>query len=364
MSQHGALGYASVDHWTSTEILDHYYGGTTSGQIPSSASIDPNAVRVDLRYMHGADTVISVGLGGLELLEPDGSTIAVLETGAVRLRLDSEGFVVQTSDSCGGPWTSAFQLSDSTVQVRSVQSQKSDFDSSRKDNLLEVCGPSQSGWYDGTIQATSYEGESRSVNVVPVETYLRGVVPNEAVASWPEATLRAQAIAARSYLMAGDTRQLPYADTCDDTRCQVYDGIYSSRRANHTATDPRTDLAIAETSGVVRIYPTGKIARTEFSSSSGGHTAGGDFPAVEDRGDGIANNPHHSWTKTVAVADLEAHYGAGRLLGVQVTERNGHGAYGGRATKVVFTFESSSVSVSGNEARRRLGLKSDWFTVS
>ncbi len=364
MSQYGALGYASADHWTATEILDHYYGGTSSGPIPPSAVIDPLAVRVDLRYMHGIDTTVSIGEGGLELLETDGSTIANIEQNAVRLRSDGAGFILQTSDSCDGSWSTSHRLEETTIQIRSKISQQPGYAPDQKEHLLRVCGPTYDVWYDGSIQSTTHGGEARTVNVVPVETYLRGVVPNEAFASWPEASLQAQSVAARSYLMAGDRRQLPYADTCDNTRCQVYDGLFSERRSNHTSTHPRTDKAIEETAGVVRVKPSGQIARTEFSSSSGGYTAGGDFPAVEDRGDALGGNVNHSWTVQVSTDALEAYYNSGDLLGVEVTKRNGLGAYGGRAVEVVFTFETKSVTVSGNVARQRLGLKSDWFVVN
>ncbi len=60
MSQWGAYGWA-VDHsWNSTQILDHYYGGTSSGTIDVNRRI-----RVRLTDLDGADTVgvISHGSG-------------------------------------------------------------------------------------------------------------------------------------------------------------------------------------------------------------------------------------------------------------------------------------------------------------
>ena len=37
--------------------------------------------------------------------------------------------------------------------------------------------------------------------------------------------VRAQAVAARSYVLAGDTRWGTWATTCDDQTCQVYQGF-------------------------------------------------------------------------------------------------------------------------------------------
>ncbi|HEY1118429.1 MAG TPA: hypothetical protein VGE43_12035, partial [Acidimicrobiales bacterium] len=38
MSQYGAQGYAKNAGWSSTQILDHYYGGTTAGRWQDAAS--------------------------------------------------------------------------------------------------------------------------------------------------------------------------------------------------------------------------------------------------------------------------------------------------------------------------------------
>ncbi len=73
--------------------------------------------------------------------------------------------------------------------------------------------------------------------------------------------------------------------------------------------DPRTDQAVASTSGQVRRAGNGAISRTEFSSSSGGWTAGGVFPAVEDAGDNTAINPNRNWSVTFTQAQLAAKLG-------------------------------------------------------
>ena len=206
-------------------------------------------------------------------------------------------------------------------------------------------------------------GQPRTINVVSIGDYLAGVVPNEVPASWPDAALQAQAVAARSYAMAGDTRQQPYADTCDTIRCQVYDGVYTERGGRfRAATNPRTDAAIAATAGLIRKHANGSIARTEFSSSTGGHTVGGDFPAVVDDGDSIAANPNHTWRTSVPASKLEDRYNRGRLLNFEVTERNGLGADGGRVLRVSLEFERGTVTETGDRIRQILGLKSNWFT--
>lgn len=103
------------------------------------------------------------------------------------------------------------------------------------------------------------------VNQVPLETYLRGVVPHEIGAGAPYAAVVAQSILARTYALrnlrrfAADNYQL-----CADVHCQVYKGL--------TSTDPTSDKAIATTKGLVLTY-NNELADALYSSTTGGVTA-------------------------------------------------------------------------------------------
>ena len=80
------------------------------------------------------------------------------------------------------------------------------------------------------------------INVVGLESYLRGVVPAESPASWPAAELEAQAIAARTYAVTS-ARSTGF-DLYADTRSQQYGGV--------AAETPATDAAVAATAGAGR----------------------------------------------------------------------------------------------------------------
>ena len=97
---------------------------------------------------------------------------------------------------------------------------------------------------------------------------------------WGFQELEAQAIAVRSYVLAGLGGYGGYADTCDLT-CQTYRG---------TAYETPASIAAAnDTAGQVMIMPGGQIATTEYSSSTGGYTSSANqespFTAVPDDGD-------------------------------------------------------------------------------
>ena len=186
----------------------------------------------------------------------------------------------------------------------------------------------------------------------------------------------AQAVAARSYAVA--SRYAPYAQICDTTTCELYRGRAFQPTGGTTIDEEgttqyaSTDQAVASTAGEVRVFsaggggPAGTIASTEFSSSTGGYTAGGTFPAVIDAGDATASNPNHSWTATVPATTIESAFGAGlgTLSSVQITGRNGLGDLGGRVTTMSLQFSGGAVTTTGTRFAGAVGLKSSWFTVT
>ena len=120
--------------------------------------------------------------------------------------------------------------------------------------------------YGGSLklQPNAY-GNFTLVNLVPLETYLRGVVPYEIGASAPKAAIEAQTIIARTYALRNlrrfvtDNYQL-----CATVHCQVYKGLIGAT--------PKTDRAIVATKGLVLTYQN-QLIDALYSSTSGGVTA-------------------------------------------------------------------------------------------
>ncbi len=220
-------------------------------------------------------------------------------------------------------------------------------------------------------------GSARTVNTLPLEAYVAGVVPNESPSGWgslggpgPQGEawgfqeLEAQAVAARSYALA-TLNSYGYADICD-LECQTYRGT-----ANETAV---SNQAVADTAGQVMEFPGGAVAATQYSASTGGYTDPGTssppgFPGVVDTGDSIclpqACNPNHTWTTTVSAATLEGNWPQlGTYESMDITARNGLGDWGGRVTALTLVGSSGSVQLTGDQFASDVGLKSDWFTLS
>ncbi len=226
---------------------------------------------------------------------------------------------------------------------------------------LTLWTPSGSRSYRGALRAAApSKGSSTrdTVNVVPMDDYLKGVVPAEMPASWETEAVRAQAVAARTYAAwSRATRASAYWQICDTTSCQVYAGAGNE--------DHRANEAIAATAGLVLTYG-GKPAFTQFSSSSGGWTSAGSVPYLVSKADPYeagSGNPYTSWSVSLSAAAIQRAYPAvGTLRQVRVTSREGGGDWQGRVWSLTLAGSKQDVVVSGDSFRSRFGLRSTYFT--
>ena len=387
MGQYGALGYAVDEGWGRDQILDHYYGGTTSMVVPD--------VEIGVRLLSNDSEATTVFLSdGILLVGGLQGPWTVVDARAVRLVLDGDvdRYHVYSGSSCGGgftdtgmvihspvaraapAWPSGSTPSSSGGVVSTVDGAAYDLvDTSAAglDQTLQLCeGATSATWYRGEIRAARYGARQRTVNWVAVEQYLRSVVPSEMPSKWAEmgdgagqAALEVQAVAARSYALA--EVRYDYAKTCDTIRCQVYSGRRTRRGGNEWDHETgATDDAVAATAGMVRLMD-GIVSRTEFSASTGGHTVTADFDGVVDAGDDVSINPVHRWTDEVDAARVAETFGLGPLYEIQVVRRDGFGDDGGRAVEVELRArDGNRFVVSGDRFRREFGLRSNWFGVA
>ncbi|MCQ4086299.1 SpoIID/LytB domain-containing protein [Saccharibacillus sp. JS10] len=120
--------------------------------------------------------------------------------------------------------------------------------------------------YRGDLEIGVYGGQLYLVNELPMEQYLYSVVGSEVPASWPKESLKAQAVAARSYatVQTQTTTKFKVADVVDSTLSQAYNGIGSESKSVNEAVDA--------TSGEI-LQQNGKAVEALFSSNAGGMTS-------------------------------------------------------------------------------------------
>jgi SpoIID/LytB domain protein len=409
LGQWGAYGYATQLGWSYRQILEHFYGGTAAGGISPQSAIGVRLSAMDNKALivQHAKGRLYTAIGGQGTFTPPavvqaaGATpssapvdrqVAVatpeitapavgasppvpveaagvpLFTGAkaaIKIELVAGGIVVSDGPGCAGPWTPRPIVVTGSLTVSPGPPDPA-ASANDPNELLQICTGKTRRAYRGDLLTTDGKPGQRTVNLVAVDAYLRSVVPAEISPSWAKAgieAVKAQAVAARSYAAA--EKRTGFANTCDTISCQVYRGAgeYAANEKFTAFEDPRTDRAVAETANEIRIKPkTGAPVRTEFSASTGGHTAGGDFPAVSDDGDVVTGNPNHSWSVTLPATQLGAGAKLGEFVSGEVTARDGFGEDGGRAKTVVLKFTKGSLKLSGIEFMSKYKLKSSWFS--
>lgn len=208
-------------------------------------------------------------------------------------------------------------------------------------------------WYRGRTQVVSTGDGLVAINHVDLEQYLASVVGAEMIPSWPLESLKAQAVAARTYALRERSKSgTPLYDLGNTTMHQVYKGLNSETNT--------TQAAVAATAGQVLTH-NGELILAVYHASSGGHTENVEDVWVEPlpylRGvpDFDQGTPSYQWTESFSRSDLSS-----KLSGVgQVTEiiptkttRNG------RIEALQIRGTQGTRNMEGEAFRRALNLKS------
>ena len=218
-----------------------------------------------------------------------------------------------------------------------------------------------------------------TVEEMPMDEYLLGVLRAEMPASFEPEALKAQAVAARTYTLHkmawGSIERHPDADACDDiTCCKAYktaEDAAAEWGAEALYYEEKLRRAVAETDGEVIVYG-GQPVLAVFFSSAAGHTQGAgevwqsDLPylkSVDSPEDASLVPNYYSTVRFTAqeFRDLfHAAYPAAKLDGdadrfITDLRRNDAG--------FVSSLCVGGVTVRGNDLRTVLGLRSPSFTV-
>ncbi|HYX43467.1 MAG TPA: SpoIID/LytB domain-containing protein, partial [Acidimicrobiales bacterium] len=217
-----------------------------------------------------------------------------------------------------------------------------------------VAVPAQGRRYRGVIRAEGAGSGLHLVNELDVEQYLRGM--GEVLEpGWPAASLRAQAIAARTYAlraMATDGR------LCNSQQCQVYLG--------ETVEYAAMNKAVADTRGQVLVQG-GALIEAVYSANGGGVSATpiegfgadfGDFPYL--RSAPYPTLDPSPWTVRLQLPALASRVGyPGRATGARVSQAGPSG----RALEVTVDGDAGPMAVAGLRFVEVLGLRSGLFSI-
>ena len=202
------------------------------------------------------------------------------------------------------------------------------------------------------------------INKVDIESYLKGVLPREIVPTWPRESLKAQAVAARTYayrMLKDNGTKLWHLDASHLS--QVYGGKDGETEA--------TSRAVDETRDIVLTYR-GKLLTAFYHASSGGVTArpsdiwkvrDGEYPYLRSFQDPWSlRTPHDSWECRFKISEIAHIFDTGPLRKILVEY-----SHTGRAVSLELVSDRGTVKISGNDFRLRLGpslIKSTYFKAS
>ena len=361
MSQYGARGRALAGQSAAT-ILAHYYRGTTFGSI---AATTPIRVRV-LSGWTATPAAPLLVYGRLAAWTIDGIAGSFPMDAALRL-------IPTTTSTATGPkttWRLRITAANGATLRDAPKPASVVVRSATAGGLLQLWSkPSTYDRYRGVLRIIA-SATTPTVNVadeLPLETYLRGVVPVEMPSTWPTQALKAQTIASRSYAARRLRPGVSYYDVTDDTSSQVYHGALGEKAA--------ANALISATTGVVLRSPTGAIANTLFHSTGGGATENNENVYVSATGakvagavsylrgssdrapDGSAYDaaaPYATWaTRTYTAAQLSAWFAAdartnvGTLTTLDMRDRG----VSGRLISVTLIGSAGAKKVSGDVFR-------------
>ncbi len=195
------------------------------------------------------------------------------------------------------------------------------------------------------------------INRVPLESYVAGTLGREIYPGWDEETLKAQAVATRTYALhhALRRRSAPF-DVEATSRFQVYGGL--------TAESPAVVQAAQATRDEVLVWD-GKPILAVFHSSSGGQTASSEevwgraLPYLVSRPvENEEDSPDTYWRTTIsgtklgrALAPLGVRVGPVR--GLRVAERSPSG----RVRTVQVLGRDGEKTIEARDLREALGAK-------
>ena len=363
MSQWGAYGLAQ-DGWTHRRILRHFYSGTAVRQDPRP----PRSLRIGLTQ----------------------------DQSAVRLTAEAGPITIRVRDPKSGPlvgsipegrtWT-VREVRDAyrVLNSRGRQVGGQDWGGSARDLFLTYVGagarvrsPDAGAVYNrGFIEFNLYDCAGRGCSMrmilrVAPQEYLYGL--GEVPSSWPEAALRAQAVAARTYAF----KKAASGQHRGGCNCALYDSsldqVYVGWVKEGGSFGRRWVRSVRQTDDQVVEY-SGEVISAFYSSSDGGHTennenvwGGTPIPylrGVCDPGDFTSANPSRVWDVTYSAARVtDRLHGYTGNIGTVTGFSDVRRGVSGRIITVRVQGDSGSSVITGTAFRAGLGLRDDRVWVN
>ena len=222
--------------------------------------------------------------------------------------------------------------------------------------------------YRGTIKVERVGRSFEVINDVVLADYLASVIGAEMPLTWELEALKAQAVAARTYVIQQLQPDEDY-DLCDNQNCQAYGGVSTESVETHAAAE--------KTQGVVALY-NGAPIQALYSANAGDitenseHVWGTAVPylrSVDSSADAAAMSvawgaSGYRWTRVISLHELGSYRSIrerniGSVIEVRILERTA----AGRPLRIVVVGTTGEVELFGDQIRTSLGLPSAFIEL-
>lgn len=225
--------------------------------------------------------------------------------------------------------------------------------------------------YAGDFVVVTSKAQVKIINILEPDTYLKGVIPSEVSASWPDEVLKAQAVAARTYAWwtVTQTRNKSSDFDMDDTVAyQAYMGLSNQDDRSDSAADVTTHQVLTANGQLIKAY---------FSADSGGYTADAAevfgavsyCKAVRETYDQSIHSAS-AWTKIYTNEELAKELISAKLLkekvsvkSISIREADRTGSGRARSLEVKGQ-DGVTYSIDGNSFRFATHIKSTLFEIA
>ena len=212
--------------------------------------------------------------------------------------------------------------------------------------------------YRGLLKIYLKEGKIIPVNYLNIEDFLRGVIKGEISPSWPEETLKAQIVAARSYAVYSLSPGKLF-DVTAGINDMVYGGVYWE--------DKRVSGAVRETEKEILVRE-GKVVPGYFSACCGGYTewANWVWKKAPEYFVGVPcpfciESPYYQWRLRISKRALSRCLDVGNIKTLEIISFTPSG----RVNEIKVKGEKKEKIYKGNTFREKIGysrLRSTFFT--
>ena len=371
LSQWGAYAMA-LDGWDANRIVTHYYPGVEVGQQRDDVDVRVALIQQETKVHARAEALES---GGALEVTFSGKSVAVPE--GDHLVFTPQGRYVTVSTVAGSRET---RLGRGTLVTLRWSGTRDPGGAGAAPAVLNLTGPGESlstsghRYRYGSVElATVPTSQGRRLNAINVlrvqDEYLNGIA--EVVPTWPQAALRAQVIASRSYALAKIAAGVDEDCLChmDDGDGPRYDQTFRGYVVETGEGGDEWVKAVRATEGETALWK-GRPIPAFYTAATGGRTTsaadawGGDgYPwsqSVDDKWSLSApDNPYREWTVVASQKRMNEIFGINDIVSIRVSATYDSGS----ARTVTATASSGSpASVSGSAFRSALGLRSTYLT--